>query len=194
MNARRLGLILLGILLLGIQQAEASNWVHRSFWQPYYQGQRLAYCTLDHQHCGLEVATRYCRIMGYEKASKQSIANNVGVTHFFESGSKCVGWRCDGFKTIQCSMRIPHTPPKPYHYRLRRFFYPHYNFYRVDWCYDGCHHCGRRAAYSFCRRMGYLETRGFRKEAGVAATQALGNQKLCFGNTCNAFAEITCYR
>jgi len=170
------------------------TWVHRSFWQPTYLGQRLDYCTVDHKQCGLAVADCFCKAMGYPKASGQLIANNVGLTHYFGTTTKCIGWRCNGFKTIQCSMQLSDKPPKPYHYRFKRFYYPRYNHYRVDWCYDGAHQCGRRAAYSFCRRMGYLQTRGYRIDRGIAATQAIGNQKLCFGKACNAFAEIRCYR
>ena len=80
------------------------------------------------------------------------------------------------------------------YYRSHRYVVPRFNHYRVDWCEDGTKHCGREAAYSFCRRMGYREVHQYRLEKHLGATQAIGNQKLCFGNGCSGFAFIDCYR
>ncbi|WP_019216512.1 hypothetical protein [Legionella tunisiensis] len=171
---------------------------YRSFWLPTYHGERLNYCMLGGKICGMQLATRYCRIMGYAYANQQIIDYNVGLTNYMSTSpvcrAQCKGWRCNGFKTIRCVANMSHKPPKSYHYRLRRFVYPRYNNYRVDWCYDGQKGCGQRAAYSFCRRLGYLSVRRYAKQDNVAATKAIGNQKLCFGNACNGFAYINCYR
>lgn len=188
-------ILLLAVLMWGsVLGAQRSEIFHRSFWQPYYHGQRLHYCTLDGKECGMPVATKYCQMMGYARADQQVIANNVGRSNYIATLAKCTGWRCNGFKTIRCTSTITHKPPKSYHYQLRRFVFPRYNHYRVDWCYDGQHQCGRRVAYSFCRRMGYMQARNFTVQKNVAATQAIGNQKICFGKQCNAFGEINCYR
>lgn len=182
-------------VLLGNSYASKHQEVfHRSYWQPNYHGQRLSYCMLDGKECGLPVATRYCQIMGYMRADHQIIANNVGKTNYLSTKARCIGWRCNGFKTIRCAGKISPIPPKSYHYRLKRFVFPRYNHYRIDWCYDGTQHCGKRVAHSFCRRMGYMKAQNFTIQKHVGATQAIGNQKLCFGQECNAFAEITCYR
>jgi hypothetical protein len=182
-------------VLLGISYAAKKEEIfHRSYWQPYYHGQRLNYCTLDGNECGLAVATQYCKMMGYLHADHQIIANNVGLTNYILTPAHCSGWRCNGFKTIRCVGKMSHIPPKSYYYRLRRFVFPRYNHYRIDWCYDGTHYCGKRSALSFCRRMGYMQARSFTIQKHVAATQAIGNQKLCFGQHCDAFSEITCYR
>lgn len=182
------------VLLCSVSLAKQNETFHRSFQQPHFHGKRLNYCFMDGKTCGLDVATRYCKIMGYTKADQQIIANNVGLTNYLDVQGKCTGWRCNGFKMIRCTAKISHTPPKTWHYRYRRFVYPRYNHYRVDWCYDGARHCGKKVAKSFCRRLGYMDAKRFSIERRVAATQAIGNQKLCFGNGCNAFSEITCYR
>lgn len=167
---------------------------HRNFWQPFYHGERLNYCMLGGKDCGYTVATRYCRIMGYERADQQIIANNVGLTSYLGTRLKCKGWRCNGFKTIRCLGQIKHQPAKAYYYRYQRYVYPRFNNYRVDWCYDGVKGCGYRAALSFCKRMGYLEARGYKPQPCISATKAIGNQKLCFGPKCKAFSQISCYR
>lgn len=175
--------------------ADRSTNFYRNFWLPTYHGIRLNYCSLDKQECGKPVATRYCRLMGYAYANQQIIDHNVGLTNFISTTQvQCKGWRCNGFKTIRCVAKLTHNPPKPYHYRFRQFVYPRFELYRVAWCYDGQRGCGKRAAFSFCRRMGYLQARRYTLQKKVAATQAIGNQKLCFGNECNAFGSITCYR
>ncbi|MDI9818578.1 MULTISPECIES: hypothetical protein [unclassified Legionella] len=166
---------------------------YRSFLQPKYHGERLNYCTLDGK-CGSAVATNYCKLMGYAYADQQIIDHNVGLTNYLFCDARCKGWRCNGFKVIRCVANMSHKPPRTYHYRLRRFVYPRFDNYRIDWCYDGHRGCGRKAAHSFCRRMGYLDSRKFAIEKNIAATKAIGNQKLCFGTLCNAFAYINCYR
>ncbi|KTD29424.1 hypothetical protein [Legionella maceachernii] len=174
--------------------ANRSNYFYRNFWLPTYHGERLNYCTVDSKHCGLPVASRYCQMMGYLRADQQVIDYNVGLTNFISSSMRCKGWRCNGFKTIRCVADLTPIPPKPYHYRFRRFVYPRFEQFRVAWCYDGQRNCGRRAAFSFCRRMGYLRASRYALQQNIAATKAIGNQKLCFGHQCNAFAYITCYR
>ncbi|CDZ78906.1 hypothetical protein BN59_03221 [Legionella massiliensis] len=171
-----------------------ANNFYRNFWMPTYHGIQLSYCTVDGKTCGLAVATRYCQMMGYHRADQHVIEHNVGLTNYIGSTATCQGWRCNGFKTIRCVAELTHKPPKGYHYRYRKFVYPRFDYYRVDWCYDGKRGCGQRAAFSFCRRMGYLQTRRYQIEKGVAATKAIGNQKLCFGKECNAFKSIICYR
>lgn len=168
---------------------------HRNFWHPMFHGERLAYCSFTTKECGASVANHYCEMMGYMRSDQQIIAHNVGLSNYIDFPLHCKGWRCNGFKTIRCVSDMVHQPAKAYYYRYRRFVFPRFNHYRVDWCYDGNKkQCGRKVAASFCKRMGYLETKGFAIEQHVAATKAIGNQKLCFGPCCNAFKQITCYR
>lgn len=174
--------------------AEAHNKAFRSFWHPTYQGERLDYCTVDGKECGKTVANRYCKMMGYESASQSVIAYNIGLTNFLSSKAQCKGWRCNGFMTIGCVTHLSHTPPKSYHYREKRYVVPHFDHYRVDWCYDKKKECGSRAAHSFCRRMGYMQAKHFAKETQVGATKTIGSQELCFGKQCEAFKLIVCYR
>ncbi|HCA89066.1 MAG: hypothetical protein CMF38_01280 [Legionellaceae bacterium] len=167
---------------------------YRDFEQPMYHGARLHYCTFEGQ-CGRLVADHYCQLMGYNKTDKFKIAHNVGLTHYIGAPARrCQGWRCDGFKLIRCRGSFSHHPPKPYHYRRERFYYPRYNHFRVDWCLDGRTQCGRQAAYSFCRRLGFSSVRHYELDKHVPATKAIGNQKLCFGFECHAFRQIECFR
>ena len=163
-NCRKLFLLIItSLIFFAAHATQNKSAFYRNYWHPLYHGKRLNYCSLDGK-CGIAVASAYCRIMGYEGASQEIIANNV------------------------------HTPPLATYYRLRRYVYPRFNHYRVDWCYDGQKGCGRKAAFSFCRRMGYTDVRQYRMQTQVGAAEALGNQKLCFGNACKGFANIDCYR
>ncbi|WP_133127170.1 hypothetical protein [Legionella nagasakiensis] len=190
-------LILFIVLNLTIGKVNAegkSQNYYRNFWSPTFHIQRLNYCTLGGKECGMPVARRYCQMMGYKEADKQIIDYNVGLTNYIFSKAQCKGWRCNGFKLIRCVGNISHKPPQIYYYRYRRFALPRMDHYRVDWCYESGKGCGRQAAHSFCRRMGYLRTEGYKKQERVPATKAIGNQKLCFGNQCTGFSEIICYR
>lgn len=167
---------------------------YRNFWNPTYLSQPLSYCLLSGKECGMPVANRFCKLLGYEKADQEIIANNVGLTHYIASRERCKGWECNGFKLIRCVGEMSHRPEEIYYYQFRRFALPRYNHYRIDWCYQDGKECGQKVALSFCRRMGYLRTKSYQKQTGVPATMALGNQKLCFGNACHGFKEISCYR
>ena len=174
--------------------SEYNELFHRNYWYPTFNNEKLNYCSVGGKQCGLVVADRYCQLMGYAKASHEMIAYNVGLTHFLLSRLQCKGWGCNGFMLITCEGDLGQQKQAGYHYRLERFVFPRYDHYRVDWCYKKGAGCGRRAAFSFCRRMGFMKTKGFKKQVNVPATKDLGNHELCFGNQCNGFSEITCYR
>lgn len=173
---------------------EKQNKAFRNFWHPTFHGERLDYCTLDGKACGQEVADKYCQMLGYEYSNQNEIAYNLGLTHFLGTSVECKGWRCNGFMTISCASEVSHQPPKPYHYREKCFTDPRFNDYRVDWCYSQNQSCGRRAANSFCSRMGYIRAKAFIRETQIGATKTIGSQELCFGNKCDAFKMIVCYR
>nr|WP_238582766.1 hypothetical protein [Legionella geestiana] len=166
----------------------------RSFWHPTYHGKRLDYCSLDGKKCGMPIANAYCRAMGYARADQMVKAPNLGMTHYIGTPAHCKGWRCNGFMLIDCVEKLSHTPPASWHYRLRDFVYPRHSNYRISWCYDGDKGCGKRAAHSFCRRMGYLEAKSYKVQEHVPATKALGTDELCFGNDCRGFLHIACAR
>lgn len=195
-NFRRLlvFIFLLCVFTMQINAAGLKNKAYRTIWHPTYLGERLDYCSFDGKDCGKTLANHYCQMLGYDYSSQNVIAYNVGFTRYLSSRAQCKGWRCNGFMAISCATGLSHNPPKPYHYRERNFVYPRYSDYRVDWCYDKNKGCGSRAANSFCSRMGYLQAKQFVKETQISATRSIGSQELCFGNQCNAFKSILCYR
>lgn len=190
-------LILLLFCCCGFVQASTErghNKAFRTFWHPTYLGQRLNYCSIDGVECGKTLANRYCRLLGYDFASQSTISHNVGLTNYLGTRARCVGWSCNGFMNISCAISLAHKPPKPYHYREKRFYHPRYDHYRLGYCYEQNRGCGQRAANSFCSRMGFIQAKHYVQEAGVSATKTIGSQELCFGNTCNSFNTIVCYR
>lgn len=177
-----------------VYQKKPTENFYRNFWSPTYHAQRLNYCTLDGKECGLAVASKFCKMMGYKKATKATIEYNVGLTYFISTKALCQGWRCNGFSLITCMQNFSHTPAQHYYYRLQNFAFPRYEHYRVDWCYQDGKGCGYKAAHSFCRRMGFMNAKSYKKQEHVQATKALGNQKLCFGEECEGFSSIICHR
>lgn len=190
---------LLGMsLLLGEMTEVCANQTkpnyYRNFWRPQYHGNSLSYCMQGPRGCGACVADRYCQLLGYERAATYRIEYNVGLTNYLLSKAQCKGWSCHGFKLIKCQAKLTHKPPKAYYYRSKQFVFPRFNHYRVDWCYQDRQGCGQRAAHSFCRRLGYTAATQYTKQPHVPATRALGDQRLCFGDTCEGFRQITCHR
>jgi len=167
---------------------------NRNFWSPTYHGQRLNYCAIDGKSCGMSVANEFCKLLGYKSASKAIIEHNVGLTNYVLSRAQCQGWTCDGFKLITCTGEFNRKPAKNFYYREHRFAFPRFENYRIDWCFEDGHGCGKKAANSFCKRMGYMKAKHFEFDLKIQATKALGNHKLCFGKNCRGFSTITCYR
>lgn len=191
---RRLG-VFIGCFLIAVTCfAVDKGAYYRDFWNPRFQGAIVSYCTQDGKICGSKIASEYCQLMGYLRADKYIKAWNTGLTHFIDTPRVCTGWTCHGFKKIRCVGENRHKPPKAAYYRLRHYVYPRMDHYRVAACKEGKTQCGRSAAQSFCRRMGFESVHRFKIVAGVPATKTLGNQQLCFGKTCKAFAWIDCFR
>jgi len=165
-----------------------------SIWAPSYHGKRLSYCLSNTSVCGQPVADRYCRLLGYDDAELSTIDYNVGSTSYLDQEKCCRGWQCHGFELIRCTAKTLHKPRRDYYYRYKEFVLPRYNHYRVDWCYEKGKRCGKRAAYSFCRRMGYAKVTEYYPQEDIAATRHLGDRRLCFGDDCKGFSSITCYR
>lgn len=167
---------------------------YRDFFYPTYHGTRLSYCTADKSVCGMEVASKFCQIMGYEKATKVRVEHNVGLTRFPGSKLQCQGWKCDGFKWITCVEGLEKKPTPMSYYRLRDFESPRFENYRVAWCYKNNKGCGQRAATAFCRHLGYRRAKSYEKDMKVVATRDIGDGNLCFGENCTGFGRITCFR
>jgi hypothetical protein len=178
----------------GVSYAHPGALVYRDVWFPMYEGERLAYCAENDTNCGKSVANHYCHDMGYAGAQAERVEHNVGRVNYWGSKTQCTGWQCDGFLFITCVEKRPEKPVPPYAYRSKVFAFPRMNHYRVDWCYKKGQACGERAAYSFCRRLGYSKASAYQQEARLAATRTLGDSTLCFGKACDGFESITCYR
>lgn len=191
---RIIRVLALAILGISVAYAKPSSAVYRhDFWLPQFHHQRVSYCLSDKHICGKGVADRYCQAMGYERAQRSTIAHNIGMASYLDKKGCCRGWHCAGFKLIRCEASAEHKPKRNYYYRYKKFVVPRFHHYRIDWCYQDSKHCGKPAAQSFCRHMGYEKAKEYQPEEHLAATQALGNQKLCFGD-CKGFSSIICYR
>ena len=193
--------ILLFLFSVQTFAAEGSLTYYREFWSPRYHGELLNYCLSNKQSCGIEVADKYCIIMGYQKATKSLIANNVGLTKYLDgctfcgkSKRICKGWNCNGFKLIRCANNVEHFPVPAYSYRERTYVLPRIEKYRIDWCYENGKGCGKKVANSFCRLMGFERATGYKQDPQVHASREIGDGRLCFGDSCRGFSSVTCYR
>lgn len=189
---RRMGLMVLWMMVGG--SAMANQTYYRSFWNPMYYGERLAYCAKDDTHCNKPIALRYCQAMGYKTLKRSEVAYNVGRTHYMDQEGECTGWGCDGFKLIECEGALVKDKTQSYLYRKNRFAYPRIENHRVDYCATKQGECGYKAAYSFCRRMGYEDAVSYKIDKSIQATRRVRDQSLCYGNQCKGFETIVCRR
>lgn len=189
-------LLFLYALLFSSVNAGSADKYSRTFWNPLFHGQRLDYCASWNKNCGIPVANQYCQMMGYKNADQQIIDYNVGLTKYLSTpkSKPCKGFGCNGFMLIRCVGEYAHKPVSSYYYRSQAFVFPRFNHSRIDWCYKDGKGCGKQAAHSFCRRMGYMRAQHYKMQSNVSETRALGNHKLCLGVSCKAFSSITCYR
>ncbi len=186
-------LCLLAIMITGVAAAN-KQYYSQLFLHPKFNGKPLSYCLLGDSKCGDVVAQKYCHLMGYKRSDKYTKAYNVGLANYIDASWQCKGWRCNSFGLIRCISELSHPPAEPYHYRYKRFAYPRYKTYRLAWCKKSHKGCGYGAAYAFCRYLGYMNVKHYEKESTVAATKAIGDNSICFGNNCNGFKAIHCKR
>lgn len=187
-------IFLCGLLCLAsVSAKEIQDEYYRDFWDPTYHLLRVNYCTIDNKLCGRALADAYCKRRGYTKVIDERIAHNVGVTNYFASKMQCKGC-CDSFEYIRCAGNIKHKPPHEYWYRYKKFIAPVYDNERIDWCYQTGKGCAEKAAFSFCRRMGYARADSYKKCTNLPRTRMLGSKKICSNGNCQGFAEIVCYR
>ena len=167
--------------------------MYKNFWNPQVKNLPLAACFLTKPGCGLAVANEYCKFLEYDYAKSFKITPNVGLTHFFDQTAKCQGWYCDSLSLIECVKKFPKVN-ELYKYKYRNFDYPRYENHRVAWCLEKDKNCGKEVAYSFCRRMGYLNVLKFSKDSPLANTRYMANGGLCYGENCEGFKNISCLR
>jgi len=192
---KRLVFLLLGLMMTHTVSAGMnSHTYYRTFWNPLLDDVRLAWCLDGGKTCGKATANRYCQMMGYERSVNSLVANDIGESRYLATGRVCKGWECDGFKKIKCVKSLQHSAQKEYYYRKQTFYFPRFEHERLAWCYSNGRSCGEKVAYSFCRRMGYMRTVGYKKQLHVFATEELGSNKLCYGENCTGFSSISCYR
>lgn len=175
-------------------QPGPSSRIYRMFWEPQFHKQPLNYCNENKSNCGKSIANQYCEMMGYHHAQRFLKAPNLGVTNFISGKNMCRGWKCSGFKWIECAgERIYKSIPKS-DYRDELFVRPMWHKYPLSWCYENNHDCGKRAAYAFCRWQGYPHVKEISKPRAVYASKEISTSALCFENQCKGFEYIVCSR
>lgn len=168
--------------------------IYRMFWDPEFHKQPLNYCDENKKKCGKPIANQYCQMMGFHHAHRFLKAPNLGVTNFISGKNMCRGWKCSGFKWIECAGERTYKMVPYSDYRQELFVRPMWHKYPLSWCYKNNKGCGHRAAYSFCRWQGYEQVKQISKSKAVPASKEIGTSALCFENQCKGFEYIICSR
>lgn len=194
----RLALLFVSLLLSFAAAAKSgydnshSNTYYRTFWHPTYQGMRADWCVKCDKKCGKPAADLYCQRMGYIRAVNFTKDYDIGDTRY-QGGGYCKGIMCDGFLRIKCLQKHNTVKAQAYYKRKRVFYFPSFDGYRIDYCYSTNKQCGHRPANSYCKRLGYAKTVGY-KVAQAGVTRTLGKGQMCTGINCRSYQSITCYR
>ena len=121
----RLASLLAAWAILGGAPASAET---QQFAAPSVRGVRLDWCAHFGADCGKPAADLFCKEVGFERAARFDIEQNVGArgiaTLVFGDGRMCQGPTCSGFRAITCTKpdqapltvsppTIAITPPKP---------------------------------------------------------------------------------
>ncbi len=182
-------------LSLMMAQAAYANRYFRTFWAPTFQGEPLNFCTDRYRACGKKPAELFCQKMGYDHVARYLKASDVGFARDIQSNLICHHALCDSYKMIKCMAgKIENNNYYTYYAKKRKFYKPRYHGYRVAWCYSQGRGCGRKAAYSFCRRLGYMGASRYQRDLAIGISQAIGTEERCFGGHCKGFKYIICRR
>lgn len=168
--------------------------VYQMFWHPMFHGERLNYCNESKSCCGKEIAARYCAMLGFNDVRGFKKAANIGFTRYISGRNECQGWMCAGFDWIECVGERTYVRPPVSDFTQELFVYPRWHKFPLAWCYDDTmHHCGKKAAYAFCRWQGYGAVERF-AQRDVYASKTIGSNKLCITKNCSGFDYIVCKR
>jgi len=76
---------------------------------------------------------------------------------------------------------------------IKRFDYPTWQGYRLDWCREYASNCGQGAADAFCKKMGYSRAVSFKgPDMAPNKTKCVGSGQTCEGDLCGGFYYIDC--
>lgn len=161
---------------------------------PSHCARRLDWCLVNGRFCGRYAAHDYCRMEGYKYASSYYISHGVGATRTIGDNKYCSG-HCDGFFRITCrnkTVRLFDNANGPV-----KLYYPKVGAKSLDWCLVFEHHCGQRAADSYCRMQGFKKAKDFRKRHITNAsekTACIGDYRICdpTNHGCDSFHWIEC--
>lgn len=82
----------------------------QTFNRPMYKGHRLDWCLKWGQHCGAPASTAWCRTEGFQGASANVKADDIGSpnapTFVMGDDKLCTDRVCDGFESITCSNSV----------------------------------------------------------------------------------------
>jgi hypothetical protein len=194
---RRLSKLLLFILAFGCfasSQTIPQSTVLRMFWHPMMKGERLDYCNEDLTKCGRQIASCYCKKMGYDYAKRFVKAPNLGLTRFVSEKNECRGWKCSGFDFIECQGERKYLSRPSSDYQQKLFVRPRWHHFPVSWCYKNSKQCGAQSAYAFCRYQGYGKVVQYSKQKSVPASKEMATSALCINQNCKGFEYILCER
>lgn len=169
--------------LLGVSTAG-----QQTFPEPAFNGNRIDWCYLWGEQCGLPAANRYCTIVNYDRAAAAKIASDIGAqtpTITLGDGKVCADASCDGFDYIRCERDQP----------TKSFDKPSFQGKRVDWCYESGGQCGQPAADRFCSMNYFTKAESFAIAEGIgrrSPTISIADGAICNGPQCDGFASITC--
>jgi len=93
-------------VVVSVQAGRAET---QEFREPSVKGMRLDWCLYWARDCGEPAAREFCRIQGFESASRFAIDQNLGrkgdVTVVYGDGRLCGAATCSGFRSVTCERR-----------------------------------------------------------------------------------------
>ena len=83
-----------------------ANATSRNFFTPTVGGDRLSFCLAGEDTCGKPIADAWCRAVGFDNALNyqrdHSLAKNVTLARYADTGDICTGSECESFRQIKC--------------------------------------------------------------------------------------------
>ena len=84
-----------------------------------------------------------------------------------------------------------HSAPKQA--KSKVFFYPKYQNYHLDWCYEWGKSCGKTTAFVYCKNQGYRGVQDYKIAHDIGLTIVMSTRQICRYPHCDGFSWIRCY-
>jgi hypothetical protein len=151
---------------------------------------RVDWCLNWGNNCGKPAAEAFCQARGFRQALSFQSQRMGGPTWVAGDRKICLHPVCTALVNVTCEGEADARSFA----MVQDFPDPTINHVPIATCLAHAHECGKPAADSFCRAVGFLRATHFQESAPSGPIVHFGDATNCSGEHCRALKNVICSR